>query len=56
MVICGRFRPPPDFDEFAGLMAGCRIPIAACPRRICCSRAVEAGRKAQMPFLRPVYI
>jgi hypothetical protein len=53
MVICGRFRPPPDFDEFAGSIAGCRIPIAACPRRICWSRTVKAGRKAQMPFLRP---
>jgi hypothetical protein len=34
MVLRGRFRPPPDLDEFAGFIAGCRIPIAACPRRI----------------------
>ncbi|EGE56099.1 hypothetical protein RHECNPAF_750062 [Rhizobium etli CNPAF512] len=43
MVICGRFRPPPDFDDFAGLIAGCRIPIAACPRRICSSDVVKPG-------------
>jgi hypothetical protein len=30
MAICGRFRPPPDFDESAGRIAGYRILWTVC--------------------------